>query len=330
MKRGLAMHRYIVLTGLLLATAGSAQPEVEQLVVRPGERIENIIETEDGSLYFTGALNSEVLRLTPRGRVEVFVDSISFPQAILPYGDGFVIDSQDREPDFTAPGGFSFSGLGARLSVVNRRGRVLDTLTGPDDDAFYNGMAFIDSDVLLIADPGGDRILRADLERGSVDVWLEAAVIQSALGVSPPGPGRRPNGLKIHDGWVYFSRGDIYRIAIGSDGMPGGSPEIAAVTGGTDDFDVAADGTIFASSGNGIVMTTADGDSMPLSARRLWFLHGGARVTRWAQSVHHRWRPAVYSGFAAGARRSSFIRGSLRPSLSHGASQYIPECRLCQ
>ena len=73
------MHRYILFAGaLLLVTGSNAQVEVEQLVVRPGERIENVIETEDGSLYFTGALNSEVLRLTPRGRVEVFVDSISF------------------------------------------------------------------------------------------------------------------------------------------------------------------------------------------------------------------------------------------------------------
>lgn len=56
---------------------------------------------------FTGVLNSEVFRRSPNGRVEVFVDSISFPQGILPYGDGFVIDSQDREPDFTVPGGFN-------------------------------------------------------------------------------------------------------------------------------------------------------------------------------------------------------------------------------
>ena len=265
---------------LALSTAALAQPPMAALVTRPGERIENVIETDDGTLYFTGVFNSEVLRRTPDGEVEVFVDSLSFPQGILPYGDGFVIDSQDREPDFTAPGGFSFAGLGARLSVVDADGNVVDTLTGPDDDAFYNGMAFVGPDALLIADPGGERLLRADLSNGAVEVWLDSDVIRASTGDDS-----FPNGLKVHDGWAYFSRGDIYRIEIGADGRPAGTPILAAVTGGTDDFDVAPDGTIFASSGNDIVMTTVDGDSMVFVDEECPFCTA-ARVSRDGASLY--------------------------------------------
>jgi sugar lactone lactonase YvrE len=245
----------------IFAASAWAQNTPQRLATRPSDRIENVFETSDGSLYFTGVLKSEVLVRRPDGRVEVFIDSIKNPQGILPYRAGFVVDSQDQNPNFTDPKGFSFAKLGARLSIVSAHGKILRTLHGPDEDAFYNGMAFAGADTLMIADSGGDRILRIKLVNGTVETWLTDATLRVALGEKGS-----PNGLKVMGGWLYFSRGDIYKIRIGANGLPEGSPALALQTGGTDDFDVARDGTIYGTSRSGIVAASPGGVSSTVTA----------------------------------------------------------------
>lgn len=252
-------------TGWMAVSAAQSAPEV--LVTMPGERLENVIEGRDGTLYFTGVIKSKVYRRKPDGSVDAWISTLNYPQGVLAYGKQFVIVSQDREPDFSRaqPGAFSLAGLGQRLSIVSAQGAVIKTITGPDDQAFYNGMAFISKDVVLIGDSGGKRILHADLKTGQVTPWLSAQAM-AAIPTEASRPPGMPNGLKIHDGWVYFSRGDIYKIKIGAHGQPEGVPLLAATTGGTDDFDVARDGVIYASHGNGVIKTTTEGVSSILTS----------------------------------------------------------------
>ena len=250
------MNKIVSCAAIFLAasTAAFAQAGApERLVTRPGERIENVIETADGTLYMTGVFKGEVLRRAPDGKLDTLL-TLHSPQGILAYKNGFVVDWQLRDPNFTDPKGPSFANLGAQLSILDGKGKVLKTLSGPDDAAFFNGMAFSAPDTLMIADPGGGRLLKADLKKGAVTVWLDKPALVSALGENG-----RPNGLKVHDGWVYFARGDVYKVLIGKDGGPSGAPVLAGKTGGTDDFDVAADGTIYTTSQKGILKITKDG-----------------------------------------------------------------------
>jgi hypothetical protein len=268
-----------VIAPILICTSTTiyAQTEIEQLLSYDG-RLENIIEVDDGTLYFTVTEDSEVLKLLPSGQVEVFTDYINFPQGILEYNGGFVIDSQDREPAFFSAGpadefqsgppqgpdpegppvGLSLAGLGARLTIVDGDGKALKTIQGPDEDAFYNGIATLSEHSVLIADPGGDRLLIADLEEGSMNVWLSSEDMSKVIGPSPGGPAN-PNGLKILNGWVYFTRANIYKIRIGPNNEPMGDPILAADIGMTDDFAITDDGVIYASSGNNIISVTSDG-----------------------------------------------------------------------
>jgi len=255
MKRLLALSAGCV---VMVAAWGQAS-KVEQLVTLPGDRFENIYQMPDGTLYFTAVFTNKVMRRTPDGKLDVLTDSLHNPQGVLPYGSGFVVNWHERTPDFLNRARMTMAGLGQHLSVLDASGKVVKTLSGPDEAAFYNGMSFTGPDTLLISDSSAGRILNANLKTGVVSVWLDKPAIVAALG----GTGS-PNGLKVHKGWVYFARGDIYRVEIGADGGPKGVPIPAARTGGTDDFDVASDGTVYAGSGRGVLKVATDGTTSVL------------------------------------------------------------------
>ena len=62
-------------------------------------------------------------------------------------------------------------------------------------------MALSADSTLFISDSGGDRILKVDLRSQRVESWLDCKKTDLASTRAVP------NGLKVHDGWVYFSRG---------------------------------------------------------------------------------------------------------------------------
>lgn len=221
------------------------KPAGESLMSVAGDRLENVFEAADGSLYATATLGGTVLRRTKAGTVGIFL-AIPNPQGLIETRRGRVLDYQDRKPDFGAPG-LRLAGLGPHLIMVDVTGKIVKSFDPPDDEAFFNGLAALGKDAVLIADSGADRILKADLKTGKVEVWLDSD--QTHAGETPGAP----NGIKVHAGWVYFSRGDVYRIHVGKDGKPEGAVELAAQTGGTDDFDVAKDGTVYASHGSDVL-----------------------------------------------------------------------------
>jgi sugar lactone lactonase YvrE len=223
----------------------------------PGDRIENVYEARDGALYYTAVFEDRVMRLKPGEKQPTVFFSTHEPQGIVETPSGFVVDYQDRNPDFSS-GKFDLRGLGAHLAVLDRAGQRVRTIDGLDDPAFFNGMALSGGTTVFIADSGGDRILEINLKTEKTEVWLDCK--KTAL-ASTPG---LPNGLKVHDGWVYFSRGDIYRVKIGADGLASGAPELAAKTGGTDDFDVARDGTVYSSHGMDVLKLPPSGPSSKL------------------------------------------------------------------
>jgi sugar lactone lactonase YvrE len=278
------------LTAALLAGAGaSAQPPApapppaapagEVLINLPGDRIENAFETADGAIYATATFGDKVMRRGRDGALSVFT-TVPNPQGVVETKAGMVVDYQDRHPDFSSGRPSTFSGLGAHMVLLDKAGKVVKRLDGLDDNTFFNGMAAGGGDTVFIADDGGDRILKVDLKAWRVEVWLDSAGTHDAAA----GPGA-PNGLKVHDGWVYFSRGDIYRIRIGRDGKPEGALQLAAKTGGTDDFDVAADGTIYASHGVDVLKVSPTGQVQTLLARGCPFCTA-TRISRDGRSLY--------------------------------------------
>ena len=242
----------VLAAALAGAAASQAQPAApETLFTVPGDRIENVYEAKDGSLYFTSVFSGKVMRLAPGQKTPTAFFAVHSPQGIVETPTGFVVDYQDRDPNF-AGGDFNMKGLGAHIAILDRNGRVLRTYDGIDSDAFYNGMALGGPDTLFVADAGGDRIFKIALSTGKTEVWLD----KGQTGATPGAP----NGLKVHNGWVYYARGDVYRIKIGADGKPSGAPELAAKTGGTDDFDVAAGGTVYASNRMDVAAVTPSGE----------------------------------------------------------------------
>jgi len=244
----------------------------------PNDRVENVYETRDGALYYTAVFEDQVMLLKPGKKQPTVFFSTHAPQGIVETPSGFVVDYQDRNPDF-ASGKFDLRDLGAHLAVLDHAGQRLRTIDGIDDPAFYNGMAFSGGDILFIADSGGDRILKVNLRTEKTEVWLDCK--KTALG-SAPG---FPNGLKVHDRWVYFSRGDIYRVKIGADGRPSGAPELAATTGGTDDFDVARDGTVYSSHGMDVLKLPPSGQSSKLIDGKCEFCTA-ARISRDGRTLY--------------------------------------------
>ncbi|KAK7952455.1 uncharacterized protein PG986_008183 [Apiospora aurea] len=102
-------------------------------------------------------------------------------------------------------------------------------------------------EVVLVADSFLGQVFRIDARTGHYDVPIKS---NTSVGI---------NGLKIHDGHLYFSNSvtvRIYRLRIAPDGSPaeGAAVETVATVKGEnflDGFAIGADGTVWAASNRG-------------------------------------------------------------------------------
>jgi len=228
----------------------------------PTNGLEGLDVAADGTLYVTDATARAVHRIDARGTAAEFARLPAVPQVILLGADGALVTAQQREPDFAAwqregraPTGADFAHLGAVLLELDRDGRVRGTLAGPDG-SFFNGMDRLGEDV-LVADSTAAMIWRANPRAGRLQPWLRDARLAAPAGRFPGA-----NGLKIVAGFVYVanSAGNaLYRIGIDAAGAPRGALERVAGVNGPDDFDVAADGTIYLPSEGRVLRIATDG-----------------------------------------------------------------------
>ena len=106
-------------------------------------------------------------------------------------------------------------------------------------------------DILLVADSVLGQVFRVDATTGHYDVAIKVPEMQG----TPTGI----NGLKVHEGHLYFSNSvtlSIYRLKITPDGSAaeGAAVETVATVAGEvflDDFAIGADGTLWAASNRG-------------------------------------------------------------------------------
>ncbi len=232
----------------------AANPVVMTLITAPGDRFENIAEGPDGAVYATATWNGNLWKWTPDGKAAILSHPAANLQGVVVIENGhLVLTAHDRKPDFGKQP-FSFAGLGSKVMVLDKAGKTLKTIDAPQS-AFLNGFARVKGDVFMAADAAGGNVYRVDIGKGEITVWLSADTIAAALNTKGA-----PNGLKVHNGYVYFARTDIYKVKIGADGKPQGGPVLVGRTGGTDDFDVARDGTVYATHGTDIIKIPVKGE----------------------------------------------------------------------
>ncbi|KAK7923167.1 hypothetical protein PG985_007238 [Apiospora marii] len=110
-------------------------------------------------------------------------------------------------------------------------------------------------DILLVADSILGQVFRVDAATGHYDVAIKVPEMQGTA-TAPTGI----NGLRVHEGYLYFSNSatlSIYRVKINRDGsLAADEPAVetvATIAGEVflDDFAIGADGTIWAASNKG-------------------------------------------------------------------------------
>ena len=108
---------------------------------------------------------------------------------------------------------------------------------------FLNGLHKLGDGTILVADSVVGALWSVDPTSGALSMWAQ----DDALAIDPDNPVFLPgaNGIKTHGGMLYVSnssQGGIFRRALGSDA----AFTSHAATGPVDDFVIAEDGTIYA------------------------------------------------------------------------------------
>ena len=246
------MIRYMPVAALLIASIFTAPfdlraqgPRVlETVAVIPSDGFnENLFQSSDGTIYVTGAFEGNFWKITPDGHVQKFAD---FPNhavilGIVGINDGFVIGAFKRP--FQTPSGVDFTDVGSEVLMLDKNGRMTDTIPGQKGQVF-NGMTLDGHGKVLISDSQTSSIWQFDPVTKTLALWIkdDALAPQSADNLGA-------NGIKVVNGWTYVankSRLAIYRVRIDENGSAEGQFSLVADgLPGADDFAVGPDGTIY-------------------------------------------------------------------------------------
>jgi hypothetical protein len=235
----------LTLAAALAAGAAAAQqktPDVFAVIPDPGF-IENVTETSDGSFYATAAFDKILWKIGADHKVTKLA---TFPDQAATLGiavlnDGFVLGAFKR--GFIKGATVDFSDVGSQVLILDKTGKVTDTIPGPKGAAF-NGLIADGRGKYLIADSHLPVIWQFDPATKKIDPWLkdDALSVSSAAEIGG-------DGLKVTDTAVYVSnkaRLAIYKVERDANGRPkGGLTLVAKDLPTADDFAVAKDGTIY-------------------------------------------------------------------------------------
>jgi sugar lactone lactonase YvrE len=254
--------------------------ELRVLATTPINGLEGLDLSHDGSLYITDAIAHVIHKIDAAGRISEFSHVGAAVQVILLTSSGAIVTAQERDPDFSAmmrppppsadstsagtaspaaaPRGFTAEAmgkLGAELLLLDKAGKVVRTIRGPDG-AFFNGIARIGKN-FLIADSAVGTIWLYEVNADHVVTWFKNAAL---LGPNGRFPGA--NGLKVLKDTVYVSNtaaGTLYRLKI-AQGKPVGELEEFAHVASPDDFDVTRDGYVYLPSGGKVLRISPSGE----------------------------------------------------------------------
>lgn len=246
----------LILTAVGVVSAQSGSDRSVETVATfdsPGAT-ENICQAADGSIYVTGMDDRIVWKISPNATAPEKFATLTSHAVVLgvaPTEDGVVVTATERP--FRRPGqaGNDFSDVGPQVIVLDKTGKVTATIPGQKGQ-FFNGITPAGNGRYLIADTNAATVWQINLAKKQLEVWFKSDTIAGA------------NGIKVHNGWVYFSDGSrgpkgIQRIQM-ENGQPKGMPISVGKDARADDFDVAKDGTIYFPSGTTITKVSPSGE----------------------------------------------------------------------
>jgi len=246
------------------------------------EATENICQAADGSLFVSLINVSKVMKVDPAGKATEFA---SVPGTANLLGVGCGSDPEVAAVVFgktfrgtpavpataTAPavpaGPNNFADNDVHVHVYDLSGKETADIPLPKGMGL-NGWAAGGNNLYYGGNSGKPEIDVVNTKTKMATLWYDAKDYAGPPPVPPAGPPIAVNGVKVIPGWVYF-RGikpgsnpavpGIYRIAIGADGKPMGTPQTIQEGLATDDFGVAPDGSVILPSGTTIYKITAAG-----------------------------------------------------------------------
>ncbi len=242
-----------------LSPCMAATVETLAVLAKDPAALEAIETGANGRLYITDDVNGTILITDRDGRdVKKIALVDNHPQVLLLTADGgMVVTAHAKPPDYSglARGKFELMNLDTAVLVLDRAGKVKRRFQGPPE-SFFNGIARVRQGLYIVADSTGGSLWQLDLKAGRIEPWFTDASVESAAGKGKFGGS---NGIKVHEGWVYYtSRGAMWKVKIGRDGKPEGGAVQHSTRGG-DDFDVAADGSIYIAGDKNLLKIAPDG-----------------------------------------------------------------------
>lgn len=136
-----------------------------------------------------------------------------------------------------------------------------DIIAQLPDAQLLNGIAKMSPHEFMIADSFKGVIWKLNAQTGETSVWLDHALLRTA---APEQQKPGVNGIKIHQQAIYISNTNqrtIVKIPLNTDGTSG-RPEVVHENVFIDDFEIAADGTIYGATHiyDNVIQITPEGE----------------------------------------------------------------------
>jgi hypothetical protein len=220
-----------------------------------GTWLENIAAMRNGSLLVTTLGTGQVHIVHPQTSPVTFSTIATFPNATGAFGiteyqkDVFAVLVAKSAPEH--PPTLQSSWLWKLDMSHKNEGARVSMVAELHDVAMPNGMTTLDHGTLLLADSYYGNIAAVNTTTGRTEVVLEDPSL--AANLSAPGIQLGANGIKVHDGYVYYTntaQNLAGRVRVHpSTGKPNGFFETArdSTLTGPDDISIAKDGSIYVS-----------------------------------------------------------------------------------
>jgi hypothetical protein len=236
---------------VLMAQTSPKIETVATIPKDPGGRTENITEGPDGSLYVS-ASRDRILWKIKDGKAEKFFSAMMHAaiSGVAADKDEIVVAGLKKFPfEQTESGVRIAKDVGSQALILDKLGNLKVTVNAPNPSQFFNGLVRAGDHWYLITDSAGNQVLSLDTKTRKMETWIQD-------------PQLRANGIKVNKGWVYLTSGDkVYRVQVGPNRKPKGGLAMFAQGAQTDDFGMAADGTLYLPSGKTIVKISPSGQS---------------------------------------------------------------------
>jgi sugar lactone lactonase YvrE len=208
-----------------------------------GTFLENLVLNSRGSVIFTDYTGKRILTFDPASpsEPEVVATFDVHPAGIARFGNYFLVTAHGQS--FFAGAGFMDTQM---ILILDEGGQEVRRIAVPQA-RFLNGIAVGPDGLALIADSVAGKIWQLELGSGRLSEWISHEALTADPAATVPRPGA--NGLKFRGDSLFVSnssRGAIYRIELFRGARAPAAPVLFAQTGPVDDFAFDNEGAIIA------------------------------------------------------------------------------------